>query len=31
MTGYASGNFANEDWLISPELNLSTIKVRMLI
>lgn len=26
MTGYASGNFANEDWLISPELNLSGYK-----
>ena len=26
MTGYSSGNFANEDWLISPELNLSGYK-----
>ena len=26
MTGYSSGNFANEDWLISPEINLNGYK-----
>ena len=26
MSGYASGNFANEDWLISPEVNLNGYK-----
>ena len=26
MTGYSSGNFANEDWLISPEINLNVYK-----